>query len=88
MSLCKHKTLVLLSGENNKLRCRSCHLTISIDELGGGYCPECYEVNRVKCYDFEELISKDDEGASYRCEECGVIINYKERPCNVGVDKE
>ncbi len=88
MSLCKHKTLVLLSGKDDKLRCRSCHLTISSDELGGGFCPECYEVNRVKCYDFEELISEDDGGVSYGCEECGVIIKYKDRETNVGIDKK
>ncbi len=78
MSICKHKTLMLLARENNKLRCRNCHLTISSDELGGGYCPECYEFHHVKRYDFEALILKDNGRVSYRCEECGLIIKYKE----------
>ena len=77
MALCKHKTLLLLAKENDKLRCRNCHLIISGDELRNGYCPECYEVDHVKHYDFEELIYEDDGGVSYRCEECGLIIKSK-----------
>ncbi len=78
MSSCKHKTLVLLAKESNKFRCRNCHLNISGDELGNDCCPECYEVDHVKRYDFEELIFEDDGRVSYRCEECGLIIKSEE----------
>jgi hypothetical protein len=30
-------------------------LTISADELGASYCPECFEVNGTKRYNFEEI---------------------------------
>ncbi len=79
MSTCKHRELVLLSETNNKVRCRHCHLTISEDELGDGYCPECYEVDDMKRYDFENLIPKSKEMVRYRCEECGAMIEYPEQ---------
>ena len=74
MSSCKHSILVLLSDRKNVLRCQHCHLTIKADELGGGYCPECYEVNGNKQFDFEEVAAEDTGRARYRCEDCGLIV--------------
>ncbi len=56
------------------LRCRHCHLTIKADELGGGYCPECYEINGKKQSDFEEVAAEETTRVRYRCEDCGLII--------------
>jgi len=74
MTSCKHLTLVLLPGKKNMLRCRHCHLTISADELRGGYCPECFETQGRKRYDFDEIEVEDQGKARYRCEQCGIII--------------
>lgn len=75
MTTCKHSKIVLLSPiTKKKLRCSHCHLTISADELGAGYCPECFEINGVKRYDFEEIAQSKENKTQYRCEECGVII--------------
>jgi len=74
MALCKHSILVLLPGKKNLLRCRSCHLTITADELGEGHCPECFEISGGRRYDFEEIAATDTGKTRYRCEECGVII--------------
>ena len=76
MSLCKHRTLVLLTEEKNKLRCRHCHLKILEDELENGYCPECYEVHHEKRYDFEKIVPEEKESVRYLCEDCGVILEY------------
>jgi transposase-like protein len=46
---------------------------MSADDLGDGYCPECFDSTGVKRYDFE-LISSGATVTRYRCEECGVII--------------
>ena len=73
MTICKHSTLELLPERKSTVRCKNCHLTISADDLGDGYCPECFDAAGVKRYDFESVAS----GASvtrYRCEECGAII--------------
>jgi len=74
MTSCDHSQLVLLPEKKNMLRCRHCHLTISPDELGKGYCPECYEADGRKQYDFEAIAPEETETARYRCEGCGVII--------------
>jgi len=74
MTTCRHLNLVLLPGDKHKLRCKRCNLTISADELQGGYCPECFEVTGTKHCDFEEIESEDNEKARYRCEDCGAII--------------
>ena len=74
MTSCEHGRLVLLPEKKNMLRCRQCHLTISPDELGDSYCPECYEIQGRKQYDFEEMAPEETETARYRCEGCGVII--------------
>ncbi len=74
MSSCKHSILDLLPVKKNVLRCRYCHLTIKADELGESYCPECYEINGNKQFDFEEVAKGDNGRAKYRCEDCGLIV--------------
>lgn len=74
---CKHLTLVLLPERNNVLRCRHCHLTIDRDELHGGYCPECFERDGRRYYDFDSVESPDKGKICYRCEQCGLIIEAK-----------
>jgi hypothetical protein len=34
----------LLAPQDQKRHCRHCHLTINMEELADGFCPECYEV--------------------------------------------
>ena len=77
MNPCSHKTLVLLPEQKNILRCLHCHLTIKAEELGGSYCPECYESEGNKKYDFKEIEVKKTETDRYRCEDCGAIIESK-----------
>ena len=74
MTLCKHSTLELLPQPKPTLRCRRCHLTISAEELGDGFCPECFDSTGAKNYDFETVINTASNVVRYRCEECGVII--------------
>lgn len=72
MRSCRHANLVLLPETSTRLRCRHCHLTIKADELVDGYCPECYENDRVRRNDFEKIASS--AATRYQCEDCGVII--------------
>jgi hypothetical protein len=44
------------------------------EELGDGYCPECFERSGKRNYEFEELETATEGAATYRCEECGAII--------------
>ncbi len=74
MTSCNHNKLVLLPEKKNRMRCRRCYLIIKADELGKGYCPECYETDGSKLYDFEEMAEADTGIARYRCEACGLII--------------
>jgi hypothetical protein len=74
MTSCRHLHLVLLPRQKNRLRCRHCHLTITAEELPGGYCPECSEAHGKKLYDFEEVQAIDQGKTRYQCEQCGVII--------------
>ncbi len=74
MSECKHNKLLLLKADQKKMRCTICHLTISSDELGQNYCPECFEINKNKHYDFEAVESKNANITKYRCEGCGLMI--------------
>jgi len=74
MTSCKHTKLEVLLDKKNRLRCRHCHLTINADELGDGCCPECFEVQGKKLYDFEKLKAEETGINRYRCEECGIII--------------
>ena len=77
MSGCSHKKLTLLKERGDRLRCKKCHLVISADELGGGYCPECYAVESVRHYDFETLAAMEEEITKYRCDQCGVLIEWE-----------
>jgi Zn finger protein HypA/HybF involved in hydrogenase expression len=74
MTDCTHNTLELLPEKKSRLRCRHCHLTITAAELGGSYCPECFEIHSQKRYDFDKIKTKESGPARYRCEACGVII--------------
>ena len=72
MSECRHLNLVLIAGDEARVRCQHCHLTIKRSELETRYCPECYESTGRKRADFEEVTGSD--GAEYRCEDCGAQI--------------
>lgn len=74
MPLCNHSTLELLPGKKSRVRCRHCHLIIEADELGDGCCPECFEADGRKRYEFEELPETDNDIARYRCADCGIIV--------------
>ena len=74
MPECPHKNLVLIKEPANKLRCKTCHLTITADELGDSYCPECYESTGKKRLDFEKVAAPSSDISKYRCEDCGVMI--------------
>jgi hypothetical protein len=74
MSSCHHETLELLPERKSTLRCRYCHLTISGEELGDGFCPECFETTGSKRYEFEQMAATETGGARYRSVECGAII--------------
>jgi len=58
-----------------RLRCRHCHLTISVSELGSGCCPECLEVHKLRMKDFEEIPDATAGCTRYRCEACGLIFD-------------
>ena len=55
MASCKHSALELIPERKKTVRCKHCHLTMSADELGDGYCPECFDGSGEKLYDFETL---------------------------------
>jgi hypothetical protein len=74
MNSCNHGTLELLPEKKNRRRCRYCHLTIDVDELGDGCCPECFEIDGKKRYDFEEMEAAEKGLARYRCLACGIIV--------------
>ncbi len=74
MTDCKHDVLVLLPQKSGRLRCLHCHLTIKADELGDGYCPECFDTQGKRHFDFEEIKSSGKETTVYRCDECGIMI--------------
>jgi len=74
MAACSHTNLTLLPAKANKIRCLHCHLTIDPDELGGQYCPECYEIHGKKQWDFEPVEPDTPEAQRYRCEDCGAFI--------------
>jgi hypothetical protein len=50
-------------------------LTISLQELAGGYCPECYDSSGKRRYDFEDVADVEADRTQYRCEDCGVMID-------------
>ena len=74
MDACNHSKLELLPEKKDRLRCRHCHLTIKADDLGDSYCPECFETEGKKRYDFDEIKAVKTDKTRYRCETCGVII--------------
>jgi Zn finger protein HypA/HybF involved in hydrogenase expression len=74
MTACRHSTLELIPERKSTVRCKRCHLTMSADDLGDGYCPECFDSTGVKHYDFESLSIGSASVVRYRCEECGAII--------------
>ncbi len=74
MNECRHLHLVLLAPQKGRVRCRHCHLTLTPEELCGSYCPECFEGEGVKRYEFEEVPASGPEKIRYQCEGCGVII--------------
>ena len=78
MKECKHLNLVLLEEIPNRLRCKHCHLTISRKELGDSYCPECFEADGKRRYDFEEVASETQGQTRYRCEDCGALIKAEQ----------
>jgi len=79
MNGCRHLNLVVIANSAERLRCRNCHLTIRADELGDGYCPECFEASGRKRYDFDVHISEESGMTRYRCEDCGVMLSPYER---------
>jgi len=74
MTSCRHANLELLIERKTTMRCRRCHLTLAAEELGDGHCPECFDRNGSKNFDFEEIAHSARHGARYRCEECGIVI--------------
>jgi len=88
MTQCIHRRLTLLPGEKHRLQCRYCHLTISEDELEEGYCPECYESEGWKRYDFDPVAPENLAETRYRCEECNIIISYRDGYGPVTLDPE
>ncbi|HJX08921.1 MAG TPA: hypothetical protein VJ733_00275 [Candidatus Binatia bacterium] len=78
MTSCNHSALELLPEIRKRLRCRYCHLTIAEEEIGAGFCPECFANSRSKRYDFEELVATGEGIARYRCEQCGAIVKSSE----------
>jgi len=75
MTDCPHTEIVLLPEASKKRRCRHCHLTLSAEELGDGYCPECFDVSGVRRYDFDDVVQDDAGTPRYRCESCGAILH-------------
>jgi hypothetical protein len=71
---CVHDKLELLPERKITLRCRHCHLTLGRDEVGDGFCPECFETSGSKRYEFEEMTGPETGIARYRCEDCGAMI--------------
>jgi len=65
---------MLLNPAKSRLRCRHCHLTLTAEELGDGFCPECYERWGKRHDEFEIIALPENETVRYRCEDCGAII--------------
>jgi len=77
MSSCNHTTLELLPERKKRVRCRYCHLTLAVEDLQDGYCPECFDASANKRYEFDEVKSPEEPTARYRCDDCGAIITSK-----------
>ena len=74
MKECKHQTLVLLPTNIQRVRCARCHLTIKKDEIESGYCPECFERDKIKRHEFEDVLEQDTDAVKYGCEACGLVV--------------
>lgn len=74
MSTCKHTHIMVLQENAQRLRCRHCHLTIKMEELTDGYCPECFETEGRKRDDFETVNTPEGNKVRYRCEDCGAWL--------------
>ena len=71
---CHHRVLDELPPPPAKLRCKTCHLTLSAEELGGGWCPECAETRGERNDDFEAVEAASSPTTRYRCDGCGLVI--------------
>ena len=71
---CNHTEIVLIETNENRLRCKRCHLTIKTEELEDRHCPECYERDGSRRDDFEEVQSEQSSKARYCCAQCRAII--------------
>ena len=49
-----HRRFEVLPARKRTLRCRHCHLTLDGEELGDGYCPECYDRSGERRYEFDD----------------------------------
>ncbi|MCP4714163.1 MAG: hypothetical protein GY868_03520 [Deltaproteobacteria bacterium] len=72
---CKHEILRLVPPTPGKLRCRHCHLVISEQEIGDGYCPECLEVSKIRRKDFDQIEAENAGTVRYCCEGCGMVVD-------------
>ena len=77
MNSCNHTNLELLPERKKTVRCRHCHLTLAVEDLPDGFCPECFDTSGAKRYEFDEVKSREEPAARYRCDDCGVIITSK-----------
>src|SRR5688500_2847853 len=75
LDACRHHHLLLLPPAPTRVRCQACHLTIAVDELSYGYCPECFEVRGQERSAFEDVPEVNTSPGRYRCEDCGVVID-------------
>ncbi|MFH1985558.1 MAG: hypothetical protein ABIL58_27295 [Pseudomonadota bacterium] len=75
MTDCPHTEIVLIPTAARRLRCRHCHLTIRAEDLGDGYCPECFEASGKRRFDFDEIAPEGNAAPRYRCEQCGAILH-------------
>lgn len=75
MTSCDHQNLTLIPQQTQRVRCRHCHLTMKAQELGAGYCPECYEASGRRRYDIDDVEAAEGGATQYRCDGCGVVIN-------------
>jgi len=74
-STCNHLNISLIKPDTKKrYKCRHCQLTITEDELGKSFCPECFEITGKKNYDFDTISAPSLGKIRYRCESCGILI--------------
>ncbi|MDF1552030.1 MAG: hypothetical protein P1P84_03155 [Deferrisomatales bacterium] len=76
MTPCRHPELVL-GRARPRWRCRHCGLTITVEELGDGPCPECLAHRGEHCRDFEETGNAGGAARAYRCAACGARIDWE-----------